>query len=136
MAMKTAFVVQPFEIHRKRLRPARQEPAQTESGAVKKAENLAKRMPGAAALKVVADDETGELEGVTILGQWGEIPDDFAESLQGGQDPARNRLYGGAWISRRPTAPVRPGGPGTSFTRPRGFPAFRLTRRGGLGMIR
>ncbi|KNY24543.1 hypothetical protein [Methylobacterium sp. ARG-1] len=84
MAMKTAFVVQPFEVHRKRLRPARQEPAQTESGAVKKAENMAKRMPGAAALKVVADDETGELEGVTILGQWGEIPDDFAESLQGG----------------------------------------------------
>lgn len=83
MAMKTSYVVQPFEIHRKRLRPGRQEPAQTESGAIKKAENLAKRMPGAAALKVVADDETGELEAVTILGQWGEIPDDFAESLQG-----------------------------------------------------
>jgi len=52
MAMKTAFVVQPFELHRTRLRPARQEPAQTESGALKKAENLANRMPGAAALKV------------------------------------------------------------------------------------
>ena len=63
--------------------PARQEPAQSENGALRKAENLAKRMPGAAALKVVADDETGELEGVTILGQWGEVPDDFAESLQG-----------------------------------------------------
>jgi hypothetical protein len=81
MAMKTAFVVQPFELHRKRLRPAQQEPASSESGALKKTENLAKRMPGAAALKAVADDETGELEGVTILGQWGEIPDDFAESL-------------------------------------------------------
>ena len=84
MAMKTSYVVQPFEIHRKRLRPARQEAAQTEGGALKKAENLANRMPGAAALKAVADDETGELEGVTILGQWGEIPDGFAESLQGG----------------------------------------------------
>ncbi len=52
MAMTTSFVVQPFEIHRKRLRPARQEPAQTESGALKKAETLARRMPGAAALKV------------------------------------------------------------------------------------
>lgn len=83
MALKASFVVQPFEIHRKRLRPARQEAAQTESGAVKKAENLAKRMPGAAALKIVADEETGELEGVTILGQWGEVPDDFAECLQG-----------------------------------------------------
>jgi hypothetical protein len=48
---------------------------------VKKAKILAKRMPGAAALKLVADDETGELEGVPILGQWGEIPDDFAERL-------------------------------------------------------
>lgn len=84
MAMKISYVVQPFELHRKRLRPARQEPASTESGALKKAEALAARMPGAAALKVVADDETGELEGVTILGQWGEVPDDFAESLQGG----------------------------------------------------
>lgn len=83
MAMKTAFVVQPFELHRKRLRPARQEAAQSESGAMKKAENLAKRMPGAAAVKVVADDETGELETATILGQWGEVPEDFAESLQG-----------------------------------------------------
>ncbi len=62
MALKTSFLVQPFEIHRKRLRPARQEAAQTESGALKKAENLAKRVPGAAALKIVADDETGELE--------------------------------------------------------------------------
>ena len=65
MAMKTSSVVQPFEIPRKRLRPARQEPAQTEGGALKKAETLARRMPGAAALKVVADDETGELESVT-----------------------------------------------------------------------
>ncbi|MER2196086.1 hypothetical protein [Methylobacterium brachiatum] len=84
MVMKTSYLVQPFEIHRKRLRPARQEAAQTASGALKKAEALAARMPGAAALKVVADDETGELEGVTILGQWCEVPEDFAESLQGG----------------------------------------------------
>jgi hypothetical protein len=34
MALKTTFVVQPFELHRKRLRPARQEPAQSEFGAV------------------------------------------------------------------------------------------------------
>ncbi|MGX9981064.1 hypothetical protein ACN9MF_12755 [Methylobacterium fujisawaense] len=57
-------------------------------------------MPGAAALKMVADDETGELEGVTILGQWGEIPDDFAESLQGGRQSAQ----------RREQAARRPGG--------------------------
>jgi hypothetical protein len=57
--MKTAFVVQPFALHRKRLRPARKEPAQTESGALNEAQNLAHRMPGAAALKVVADDCLG-----------------------------------------------------------------------------
>lgn len=33
MALKTTYHVQPFEIHRKRLRPARQEPATTEFGA-------------------------------------------------------------------------------------------------------
>jgi len=105
MAMKTAFVVQPFELHRKRLRPGRQEPASTESGALKKPENLAKRMPGAVALKVVADDETGELEGVTILGQWGEIPDDFAESLQGGSNRARARCSELRRVRRRPRRP-------------------------------
>ena len=41
-------------------------------------------MPGTAALKIVATDETGELESATILGQFGEVPVDFAESLQGG----------------------------------------------------
>jgi hypothetical protein len=84
MAIKTTYLVQPFELHRKRLRPARQEPAPTQSAALKRAEALAGRMPGAAALKIVADDETGEVESATVLGQWGEIPDDFAEQLQGG----------------------------------------------------
>jgi hypothetical protein len=83
MTLRTTYVVQPFELHRNRLRPARQEPAQSEFGALKKAEALAGRMPGAAALKVVADDETGELEGVTILGQFGSVPDDLAETLEG-----------------------------------------------------
>ena len=43
---------------------------------------MAGRLPGTAAIKVVADDETGELEAATILGHVGEIPDDFAENLQ------------------------------------------------------
>ena len=45
---------------------------------------MAARLPGAAALRIVADDETGELESATILGQWGEVPDDFAEQVRGG----------------------------------------------------
>ena len=84
MAMKTSYVVQTFKVVRKRLVPGDREATTTESGAVKKASAMVPRVPGTAALKVVADDETGELEGVTILGQRGEVPDDFAESLQGG----------------------------------------------------
>lgn len=54
----------------------------TSSAALKRAEAMAERMPGTAALQIVADDETGELKSATILGQFGEVPDDFAESLQ------------------------------------------------------
>lgn len=41
-------------------------------------------MPGTAALCIVADDATGELESATILGQFGEVPEDFAEQVSGG----------------------------------------------------
>ncbi len=83
MAMKTTYLVQTFSLHRKRLRPDRPEPALSEHGALKKAEIMAARLPGTAALRIVADEETGELESATILGQWGEVPDDFADSLRG-----------------------------------------------------
>jgi hypothetical protein len=82
MAMKTTFLMQTFVIKRKRLVLGDREVSPTESGALKKAEAMAARMPGTAAIKVVADDETGELETATILGHFGEIPDDFAEGLQ------------------------------------------------------
>jgi hypothetical protein len=50
-------------------------------------------MPGTAAFKIVAADETGELESATILGQFGEVPDDFAESLQGGWNAEKPRHF-------------------------------------------
>ncbi|GJE78491.1 hypothetical protein [Methylorubrum suomiense] len=84
MAMKTTYVVQSFEVKRKRLVPGTKEVVGTESGALKKAQAVAGRLPGAAALRIVADDETGELESVAILEAFGEVPDDFAETLQGG----------------------------------------------------
>ena len=84
MGMRTTFMVQTFETHRKRLRPGNRDVAPTESGALKRAEAIAGRMPGAAALRIVADDETGELESVAILGQFGEVPEDFAEQVSGG----------------------------------------------------
>jgi hypothetical protein len=54
----------------------------TSSAALKRAEAMAARMPGTAALQIVADDETGELESAMILEQFGEVPDVFAESMQ------------------------------------------------------
>ncbi|KQO78102.1 hypothetical protein ASF36_13780 [Methylobacterium sp. Leaf90] len=82
MAMKTTFLVQTFVLKRKRLVPGDRQVSTTSSAALKRAEAMAARMPGTAALQIVADDETGELESATILGQFGEVPDDFAESLQ------------------------------------------------------
>ena len=84
MEVRTTLMVQMFEIHRKRLRTGARDMAPTENGALKRAEAIAGRMPGAAALRIVADDETGELESATILGQFGEVPVDFAEQVSGG----------------------------------------------------
>ena len=42
-------------------------------------------MPGAPALKIVADDETGELERIAILQTFGDVPDDVADWLEGGE---------------------------------------------------
>lgn len=84
MARRTTFVVQTFEHVRGRLTPTVQDVAPTESGALKRAEAIAARLPGGAALKVVADAETGEVESATILGAFGDVPDDFAEGLAGG----------------------------------------------------
>ena len=81
MTIKTTFLVQTFAIKRKRLIPGVREISPTASGALKKAEAMAGRLPGTAALSVMADDETGELEGVTILVQFGQVPEVFAESL-------------------------------------------------------
>ncbi|MCE4226195.1 hypothetical protein HCU64_20810 [Methylobacterium sp. C25] len=84
MAIKTTLVVQSFIIKRKRLVVGDREMTPTESGALKKAEAIAKRIPGTAAIRVMADYETGELERATILGQFGDVRDDFAESFAGG----------------------------------------------------
>lgn len=84
MAVKTTFVVQAFERKRGRLVPGAKEVAPSQNGALKKAEALAKRMPGAAALRILADDETGELSAIEILDRFGEIPDDFADRLAEG----------------------------------------------------
>ncbi len=81
MALKTSYVVQTFELKRKRLVPGDRQLVDTDHGARKRAEAVSGRKPGAAALKIVADNETGELESIEILGKFGEVPDDFEDSL-------------------------------------------------------
>jgi hypothetical protein len=82
MAFRTTHVVQAFVMKRGRLALGQKDVAPTEAGALKRAEALASRTPGAAAIKVVADDETGEVQSIVISGQFGQVPDDFAEQLQ------------------------------------------------------
>jgi hypothetical protein len=84
MAEKQTFVIQAFVLKRGRLVPGQKDVAPTANGAIKRAEALASRTPGTAALAVTADDETGEVSAIAILGQWGQVPDDFADSLTGG----------------------------------------------------
>lgn len=52
--------------------------------AMKRLEAMARRLPGEAAVKIMADDETGELESAAILGTFGPIPDYCAGQLQRG----------------------------------------------------
>lgn len=84
MAVKTTYLVQTFDLKRKRLVPGQRDVAPRESGALKRAEAMARRLPGTVALKIDADDETGELDTATILGKFGQVPDDFAKQLTGG----------------------------------------------------
>lgn len=84
MMMRTTIMVQTFEIRRKRLWPGARDVAPTENGALKRAEAIARRMPGTVALRIVVDDDAGELESVAILGQFSEVPEDFAEQVSGG----------------------------------------------------
>jgi hypothetical protein len=83
MATATTYVIQTFELRRKQLVPGTRDVAPTGSGALKRAQAIASRMPGAAAIKIVADNETGELESAAILGQFGQVPDDFADQVRG-----------------------------------------------------
>ncbi|ACL58387.1 hypothetical protein [Methylobacterium nodulans] len=84
MATATTYLIQTFELKRKRLVPGTRDVAPTGSGALKRAEAIATRKPGAAALQIRADNETGELESVVILGRFGEVPEDFVEMVAGG----------------------------------------------------
>ena len=78
----TTYMVQPFEMKRSVLTLGRGEPALSEHGAIKKAEALAARLPGAAALKIITDEETGDLLEIVLIASFGELPENFADHLQ------------------------------------------------------
>lgn len=84
MAMQTSFFVQAFAMNRGQLRPGKRDLAPSESGAIKKAEAWASREKGVAAIKVIADDETGEVSDAVVLATHGQVPDDFLDQIKGG----------------------------------------------------
>lgn len=81
MALRTSFVVQTFEHVGGKLVATARNGAPSEGFALRQAEAIAGKLPGAAALKI-ASDERGEI--TTILGAFGDVPDDFSDGLAGG----------------------------------------------------
>jgi hypothetical protein len=82
VASKTVFVVQAFELHRKRLVPTTKEEARNEERARHVAERVAGRKAGAAVLALTVETETGEMIGGKVLARYGEVPDDLDQLLE------------------------------------------------------
>lgn len=82
MAEIETFVIQPFHIHRKKLKPSQPSPAKSRHQALADGRRIAGSRPGAAVLRVVADDETGEASSVEVIERFGEIPEEFEESIR------------------------------------------------------
>ena len=82
MASKTVFVVQAFELNRKRLVPTTKEEARNEERARNVAERVAGRKAGAAVLALTVETETGEMIGGKVLARYGEVPDDLDQLLE------------------------------------------------------
>lgn len=81
MPVSTRYLVQAFEHVDGRLVPTLRRDAPSEGLALRQAEALAGRLPGAAALKLVSH---GTAETTTILGAFGDVPDDLSDGLAGG----------------------------------------------------
>lgn len=82
MAEIETFVIQPFQVHRKKLTPSQPSPAKTRHQAVTDGRRIASGRPGAAVLRIVADDETGEASSVEVIERFGDIPEEFEESIR------------------------------------------------------
>jgi len=82
MVEKTVFVVQAFEMQRKKLAPTTKTDAPSESAAMKRAESIAARAGGAAVIALTLDTETGEVSKAAILARYGEVPDDLDQLME------------------------------------------------------
>jgi hypothetical protein len=82
MPASTTYVVQGFEHVGGRLVTTMRNVAQSEKHALLQAEAFARKFSGAAALRLVRDE--GEMETTTVLGAFGDVPDDFSDALAGG----------------------------------------------------
>jgi hypothetical protein len=82
VAPKKVFVVQAFELHRKRLVPTTKDEARTEDRASQTAERTAARKAGAAVLALTIETETGEMTGGKVLARYGDVPDDLDRLLE------------------------------------------------------
>ena len=83
MAVQTVFVVQAFELHRKRLVPTTKEQAKNEQQAVRLAERTAQRKGGAVVLQITVDGETGEVDRTRVVSRFGEVPEDLDQLIEG-----------------------------------------------------
>jgi len=83
MAAKTVYVVQAFELHRKRLVPTTKTEARSEAHALYRAEQVASHKAGAAVISINADDETGEVSEAKVLARFGDVPDDLDQLIEG-----------------------------------------------------
>jgi hypothetical protein len=82
MPTKTVFVVQAFEMQRKRLVPTAKANAPSESAALKRAESIAARAGGAAVIALDLDTETGEVSKAAIMARFGSVPDDLDQLVE------------------------------------------------------
>ena len=83
MASATRFVVEGYEHVGGRLTATTRRAASGEADALRQAEAIASRLPGAAALKLVPQADAGT-ERRIVLGAFGDVPDEVAEGLAGG----------------------------------------------------
>jgi hypothetical protein len=67
MAAKTVYVVQAFVKRQRKLVPLPKSEAPSEAHALYRAERVAAQRAGAAVIKVIADDETGEVSEAKVL---------------------------------------------------------------------